>query len=113
MQALILAQAAVVVRKLAVVAKRSQVLTKASNLFGLGAFFLHTISCKLEALFVNRVFASRSFACPRFKRLKEKNMQKVIKFVFVVMLAVGAVGLTSTAGADPGYGGGAKSCSSC
>jgi hypothetical protein len=47
------------------------------------------------------------------KPFKEKNMQKVIKFVFVVLLAVGAVGLTSTAGADPGYGGGAKSCSSC
>jgi hypothetical protein len=42
-------------------------------------------------------------------------MQKVIKFVLVVLLAVGAVGLTSTAGADPGtgHGGGAKSCSSC
>jgi hypothetical protein len=42
-------------------------------------------------------------------------MQKVIKFVLVMMLALGAVGLTSSAGADPGsgHGGGAKSCTSC
>jgi hypothetical protein len=38
-------------------------------------------------------------------------MQKVIKFVLVVLLAVGAAGLTSTAGADPGHGGGA--CAKC
>jgi hypothetical protein len=40
-------------------------------------------------------------------------MQKVIKFVLVVLLAVGAVGLTSSAGADPGYGGGAAPCAKC
>lgn len=45
------------------------------------------------------------------KRFKEKNMQKVIKFVLVMMLALGAVGLTSSAGADPGHGGGA--CAKC
>jgi hypothetical protein len=39
-------------------------------------------------------------------------MQKAIKFVLVVLLAVGVVGLSSSAGADPGtgYGGGAKAC---
>jgi hypothetical protein len=40
-------------------------------------------------------------------------MKQVIKFVLVVLLAVGAAGLSSSAGADPSYGGGAKSCSSC
>jgi hypothetical protein len=37
-------------------------------------------------------------------------MLKVIRFVLVVVLAVGVVGLSSSAGADPGYGGGAKAC---
>jgi preprotein translocase subunit Sss1 len=42
-------------------------------------------------------------------------MQKVIKFVLVVLLAVGAVGFVSSASADPGtgYGGGAKACTKC
>jgi hypothetical protein len=40
-------------------------------------------------------------------------MQKVIKFVLVMMLALGAVGLTSSAGADPGHGGGAAACAKC
>jgi hypothetical protein len=42
-------------------------------------------------------------------------MKKVIKFVLVVLLAVGAVGLSSSAGADPGpsHGGGASPCAKC
>jgi hypothetical protein len=42
-------------------------------------------------------------------------MQKVIKFVLVVLLAVGAVGFVSSAGADPGpgHGGGAAPCAKC
>jgi hypothetical protein len=40
-------------------------------------------------------------------------MRKVIRFVLVVVLAVGAVGLSSSAGADPGDGGGYKACARC
>jgi hypothetical protein len=42
-------------------------------------------------------------------------MQKVIKFVLVVLLAAGVVGLSSSAGAEPGtgHGGGAAPCAKC